>query len=125
MGIGTVYVWGLVSVNIRNMNKRLILQRNQPIQDEGGGYTDTWVTIDEMYADRKPAGAREMTFAEQNSFQVSHIVIIRMREDIERGMRFLEGEREFDIQFYHAHDNRERFLKIYCKEGPVKDGRPL
>lgn len=108
-------------MSVRKMNKWIHLEVLEPISDGGGGYTDTWRPIWEGWAERQPPKPRDITMAQQNTFTLTHVFRIRHTDRIDRSMRFREGERIFQILSYHADDPRERYLKVYCQEGPLTD----
>jgi SPP1 family predicted phage head-tail adaptor len=107
-------------VNIGKLNKKLRLQVNVPIKDTGGGYVDNWVDVADVWANRKEAGAREIFVAQQAGYTVTHVITIRARE-IKKNMRFVEGDRFYYVQTVQEADDKGRFLKIQCAEGPIEN----
>lgn len=111
-------------MNVGKLNKKLRLQINNPIKDTGGGYVDNWTDIAEVWANRKEAGAREIFLAQQAGYSVTHVITIRARE-IKTNMRFVEGDRFYYVQTVQEADDKGRFLKIQCVEGPLNDGEHI
>lgn len=102
--------------NIRRLNKRVILQENQPQRDTGGGFVNDWQDLDTIWAERKQANGRAVYIGQQHGYEVDQVLTIRSRT-LTKNMRFKEGERIFNIEYIRELDGG-RFLQVYCTEGP-------
>jgi SPP1 family predicted phage head-tail adaptor len=95
---------------------RLALEQLQRAEDEGGGFTETWVKVEELWADLRPIGGGESVEADRLAGRVTHEVSLRYRPGVQPAMRFRKGARLFHIVTVINVEERSRWLKCLCEE---------
>lgn len=71
------------------MQDRVILQRNTPSASDYGENSDSWATIDTVYAEVEPLSSFESTRAGQPVGQVAYRVTVRSRP--RAGLNYVSG----------------------------------
>jgi SPP1 family predicted phage head-tail adaptor len=99
-----------------DLRHRLTLEELQRAEDEGGGFTETWVEVAELWADLRPMGGGESVEADRLAGRVTHEVSLRFRPGVEPAMRFRKGARLFHIVTVINVEERSRWLKCLCEE---------
>ena len=99
-----------------DLRHRLALEELQRVEDEGGGFTETWVEVEELWADLRPTGGSESVEADRLAGRVSHEVSLRYRPGVQAAMRFRKGARLFHIVTVINVEERSRWLKCLCEE---------
>ena len=104
-------------MDIAKLKKKLILQRKGArIPDGGGGYTDSWANVRELWAGVEPLDPEEITEAQQKKQENTHIVTTRYNPDIKRNDRFKYAGRYLMVVTIQNVKEENRFLRVYCKE---------
>ena len=80
-----------------DLRHRLALEEIQREEDEGGGFTETWVEVAELWADLRPAAGGESVESDRLTGRVTHEVSLRYRPGVQPAMRFRKGTRLFHI----------------------------
>jgi len=99
-----------------DLRHRLTLEELQREGDEGGGFTESWVTVAELWADLRPSGGGEAVEADRLAGRVTHDVALRYRPGVQPSMRFRQGARLFHILSVVDVEERKRWLTCLCEE---------
>lgn len=99
-----------------DLRHRLKLEELQREEDEGGGFTENWVEVAELWADLRPVGGGETLEADRLAGRVTHEVSLRYRPGVQPAMRFRQAARLFHILTVIDVDERRRWLKCLCEE---------
>ena len=98
------------------LSHRLILQsRNDTAQQEGELVTH-WTTIAKVWGALIDSRVTRKEEAQQMVEVAQHRIIIRHRDDVASGWRFLLDARELDIRTVIDPDQTGRFLSCLCEE---------
>ena len=103
--------------SIGKMRYRVHLESPTSTVDAGGGLAQTWARLASLYANIKPISGTETFRQGKVSSDTTHELTIRYRADINTKYRLCYGTRVFSIQSILNLDERDRFLKLSCKEG--------
>jgi SPP1 family predicted phage head-tail adaptor len=98
------------------LRHRIIIQSLQKVDDGGGGYTEDWVNIGNVWASVQPLQGRELFQAQQVQAELSHKVRIRYREGIVPSMRVVFNNRIMEIQSVINIDEANREIELLCIE---------
>jgi len=101
---------------IGRLRHRLTLESASRTPDGGGGASETWTTVAEVWAEITPSGGTEVVDADALTGRVSHEIVFRYRADVAPVMRLRRGTRLFDIAAVIDIDERHRWLKCLCVE---------
>jgi SPP1 family predicted phage head-tail adaptor len=94
----------------------LILEEVEREEDEGGGFTETWVEVATLSAALRPIGGSEGVEADRLAGRVTHEVSLRYRPGVTPAMRFRKGTRIFQILSVINVEERKRWLTCLCEE---------
>lgn len=101
---------------IGSLRQRLLLE--QPIRSagEGGAAHVIWQPVATLWAEIRPLTGKEIFRADAFYGVSVYEIRTRFREDIGPEMRFVSGQRIFDIRAVHNKDGKRRFLTCICEE---------
>jgi len=99
-----------------DLRHRLVLEELSRTSDDGGGFTESWVTVATLWCDLRPVGGAEGFESDRLAGRVSHEIALRYRPDVVPAMRFRKGARVFHIVSVINVDERNRWLKCLCEE---------
>ncbi|MGH6826423.1 phage head closure protein [Methyloceanibacter sp.] len=99
-----------------DLRHRLTLEELSRVADEGGGFSETWVTVATLSADLQPISGSETVEADRLAGTVTHEVVLRYRAGVVPAMRFRKGARIFLIIAVIDVEERRRWLKCWCEE---------
>jgi SPP1 family predicted phage head-tail adaptor len=99
-----------------DLRHRLTLEELSRVADEGGGFTEDWVTVATLFADLRPIGGDERYEADRLAGRVTHEASLRYRSGVVPAMRFRKGVRIFHIVSVVDVDERKRWLNCLCEE---------
>ena len=99
-----------------DLRHRLTLEQLSRVADEGGGFTESWVTVATLSADLRPIGGDERYEADRLAGRITHQVSLRYREGVAPAMRFRKGTRIFHIVSAIDVEERKRWLNCLCEE---------
>lgn len=104
---------------VGGMRQRLELQREQKTPDGAGGYLLDWETVDTVWAEVRPTGARERATAMRLRSEITHRVVIRYRADmtLDGEWRLRSDGRAFNVRAAIDLEERHRFWELLCEEG--------
>lgn len=103
-------------MRIGALRKRLALQSETLVVDENGGQIASWADVATVWAELSPISNKQVTAADVRG-RITHEIIMRYRDDIKTGMRFLLGSRIFTIRFVSVSDEKNQWLDIMAEEG--------
>ncbi len=101
---------------IGRLRQRLALQAATRTPDGGGGASESWTTIAQLWAEIRPTGGTESFEADAVAGRVSHEITIRYRSGVAPAMRLVSGTRRFEILAVIDIEERRRWLKCLCVE---------
>ena len=102
---------------VGKMRYRVKLQSPTNTTDAGGGISQVWGLVSNLWADIKPVGGTETYRQGQVQESTTHEVTIRYRSDIYTKYRILFGTRAFNIKHIKNIEERDRYLLLSCVEG--------
>ena len=110
-----------VKINTGKMRDRLILQYPDSVPDGQGGGVYNWRDVATLWAQIETVNPTTYPdlerFQENQMRRVSHYLItIRFRDDISTEMRFMKGNRIFEIESVVAIDEISWKIQLYCRE---------
>lgn len=98
------------------LDRRAILETNEPVADTLGGARDAWREVGDVSVRLEPLSVAVRERFEQREGKLTHRVILRHRQGVERGMAFRFGQRRMLIRSVHDPDETRRFLVCRCEE---------
>jgi SPP1 family predicted phage head-tail adaptor len=98
------------------LRHRLILQQPTQTRDNFGEMTTTWTDVARVWGAVEPASGRRYFEALQANAEVSGVVRIRYRSDIDPTWRISHNSRTLEIVAIRNLQERNRELLIYYKE---------
>ncbi|UDY80764.1 head closure protein [Geobacillus phage GR1] len=103
-------------MNPGKLNKRVEIMELGQVSDGGGGYEDAFIPIKKVWANIRPVYGREKWQAQQAQAEISHKVIIRYTDAINRSHILSFNGKKYDIQYIINIDESNRFLEIQVLE---------
>jgi SPP1 family predicted phage head-tail adaptor len=103
-------------LDISKLRQRVIIQEQQGVSDGGGNLTENWVDIAIVWANVKPLMGQETTIAEKLTQQLTHTVTMRYRAIAKAKNRLLFNGRVFYIEYIMNVDEKNRELRLNCRE---------
>jgi SPP1 family predicted phage head-tail adaptor len=101
---------------IGRLRHHLALEAASRTPDGGGGASETWTTVAEVWAGITPTSGTEAVDADALTGRVSHEIVFRYRPDVAPAMRLRGSTRLFEIAAVIDIDERRRWLKCLCVE---------
>lgn len=98
------------------LRHRVVLQQPVRVSDGGGGATETWQTVADLWAAVMPVTGEERLSADALTGRVTHEVWIRYRTGVTAAMRFQHASRTLDIRAVIDTGGLRRRLKCLCLE---------
>lgn len=83
--------------------------------DEAGQPLEKWVSVAETWASIRTLRGRELSAAQQINAEITSEIIIRYRTGIDRTMKAVYGDEEFDFLYVIHKDYAKKELQIMCK----------
>ena len=100
------------------------VQRNTPVDDEAGGYDESWATIETIYCKIKQKSGNE-AFQQQNIRAIStHSFWTRYGSSVVEEDRLLYRGDFYNVRNVENIDERDMWLKIDAEKGVVDAGQP-
>jgi len=96
-----------------------MLQAEVRVPDGIGGYTRSWQDVVELWAEIKPISGNEKLFGNKIQPEVTSKLILRYRNDVTSGMRFLLGDRVFNIRYVINVGENNELLELLVDEGNI------
>lgn len=98
------------------MRHHLTLEAVARSPDGGGGVTESWTSVADVWAAVIPVTGGESVVGEGVSGRITHVVFMRWRADVTPAMRLRFGTRLLDITAVIDVEERGRHLKCLCRE---------
>lgn len=102
--------------SIGAMRHRLVIEQVARLADDGGGAVETWTALGEVWGAVVPVSGAERIGGEALSGDVTHVVHLRHRPDLQPAMRMRLGTRLLEILAVIDVDERRRRLRCLCRE---------
>lgn len=104
------------SKNIGKFRTKVTFQRQGLVADGAGGFTNTWVNDQTVWANVEPLTGKEAIQAEQLTGDQSYRFIIRWTNDflytLDSSYRIAYGSRYFNIHSVKVLDFEDQFIEI-------------
>ena len=84
-------------MKVADLRSRITIQAKSKTEDGIGGYTTSWTTRENVWANITPGTSRERNIADRIAPNTSHVITIRYVEGITTLMRVSFGTRIFAI----------------------------
>lgn len=94
----------------------LSLQEVSLAADGMGGHAESWAEVATVFAMVEAVSAEARFGAGQTLEAVTHRITLRQRAEIASGMRFVRGDRVFEIVEVHDPDETGRYLVCRARE---------
>jgi SPP1 family predicted phage head-tail adaptor len=103
-------------LKIRDLRQRITIESLTRTADGQGGFTESWSTFAEVWANIKPANASERYFAQRVESNITHKISIRWLESVQSEMRIQFEGRLFQIHGVRRDDEERWFMTLDCVE---------
>lgn len=103
--------------SIGKMRYRVQIQSATNTTDAGGGRTQAWSRVADIWANIIPKSGKESYRQGKIQDDVTHDIYIRHRSDIDAAYRIVYDSRTFNIKSILNVEERDRFLLLSCVEG--------
>jgi SPP1 family predicted phage head-tail adaptor len=103
-------------ISIGELSTRIALQAPLRTEDGGGGASVAWSLVAEVWGAVRPVSGHEVVEADSVAGRVSHEIWIRHRAGVVPEMRFVLGQRTFEIRAVIESLERRRFLRCLVEE---------
>jgi SPP1 family predicted phage head-tail adaptor len=100
-----------------SLRHRVQLQSPTNTTDAGGGITQAWTTIANVYCSIEPKTGSESFRQGQVQDRTTHEIAMRYRSNISTKYRILFGSRTLNIRHIKNLYEKDRFLVLECSEG--------
>lgn len=97
------------------LSHRVELQRRQTSTDELGGMMADWVSLGPLWARVRAERLREGVTSDHLAATITYEVLIRFRDDIHQGMRFLFADHVLRVKTCADMAGDKRFLICMCE----------
>lgn len=101
---------------IGGLRERVTLEAPVDTADDAGGFTRAYAPLATLWARIGPVAAQDQFVEQRQEQALTHVVIIRWRNDVCSQMRFVHRGRRLLIHAAHDPDERRRFLVCRCEE---------
>ncbi len=109
----------MIDIEIGKLRDRLNLQQPITLSDGAGGFTTNWSDTAFVWAEIKSLTGRESFYADQYSSKLTHEITIWYKDNVKPKMRFVKGNRVFQIVSVINIEQRNQWLKCLCEEREV------
>jgi len=99
------------------MRFEIELQKPTNTRDAGGGITEAYTTLSNLYANIETTRGNETLRQGQVQEKTTHIFTIRYRRDIGTNYRIRYDSDNYNIKYIKNLDNRNRYLEVECERG--------
>ncbi|MEL6873351.1 MAG: phage head closure protein [Pseudomonadota bacterium] len=104
------------SQRIGRLRHRVTIEMPVRIQTEGGAAQETWLPLETVFAELCPRDGRERVRGDQLDAEVTHVVRMRFRDDLNEDMRLTMPGRTFEITAVIDEGEMRRWVKLLCIE---------
>ena len=102
--------------NPGELSHLLALEKCERVSDGLGGQSENWVKLRDVWARVTAQSQRETASGDHLTSELNYEVLIRYRDDIEIGMRFVFREQNLEIQSCADIAGDRCFLVCVCQE---------
>lgn len=102
---------------IGRMRHLVKLQQGTSTTDAGGGRSEAFTTVAEIYVDIRPVSGKEAYEQGKLKETLTTEITARYRAALDTSYRILFGTRTFNIKHVHNVDQRNKFVVLTCEEG--------
>ncbi|MEP3628874.1 MAG: phage head closure protein [Hyphomicrobiales bacterium] len=102
--------------NPGELSHLLVLQKCERVADGLGGQSENWVKLRNVWARVSLQSQREVATGDHLAGELNYEVLIRYRDDIEVGMRFVFRDQNLEIQSCADIAGDQCFLVCLCQE---------
>ena len=85
------------AISPSELRHRLTLEQLSRVADEGGGFTEDWVTVATLFAGLRPISGDERYESDRLAGRITHEVVLRYKAGVVPAMRFRKSARIFHI----------------------------
>lgn len=122
--MATTASWGIALAKccvdrVSQLKKRVTIQTLSVLSDGQGGWSESWVDGDTVWASIEPLKGYERFQAMQMQTPVTHKLGMRYRSDVNTGIRLKYGDRIFSVEEVLNVNEDSRFLEIKAVERVV------
>lgn len=103
-------------MRIGEKNKRITIQKNQPVRNSVGEEEEKWIDVIKVWASIEPLSGKELFQAQQVYAEVSTRIKIWYQPSITPDMRILWGTRVFEVLSAINFKEQNKELHFTCKE---------
>jgi SPP1 family predicted phage head-tail adaptor len=101
---------------LSKLKQRAALLSQTLTPDGGGGFTESWQIVGQMWVEITPLGASEKFGPDAVETRVRHRLVTRARDDIVAGLRVVAADRTFTIRA--VLEREDPLLTLLCEELP-------
>ena len=110
-------------LNSGKLRHKILLEREEKVKDNTGGFTSTWVTHKTLYAHIEPltgmTNRGEVFHASKLEARISHRIHIRYFTDIKETDRLNYNGRYMQIRKILNMEERNQWIELHAEEGAV------
>lgn len=103
---------------LSTLKQRAALLSRTLTPDGGGGFSESWQTVADIWIDIRPLGATERFGPDAIDSRVRHRIVLRSRPDIVAGMRIAAAERLFAVRAVLAAQSGAALMTLLVEELP-------
>ena len=101
---------------IGQMRRRLTIQSAVDVADGAGGVQRRFQDVGGLWAQIRPLSVTSRITPAGEQALVTHLIIYRERSMVTAGMRFVIGNRIFNIRAIEPYDDLSSFVRALCQE---------
>ena len=101
---------------VGTLRHRVQLQQKIMSTEPAGGHATTYVPIATVWASISSKSGGDYRGADSRGAKISHVVMLRFRNDLTVGDRILYGGRSLEILFVKDLNGRKAYLECACQE---------
>jgi SPP1 family predicted phage head-tail adaptor len=106
---------------IGKLNRKITIEELNRASDGYGGFDESWMTLETVWAKIEPISAKQRFFADKLEHNVTHIITIRydstLFSNLNNNQRILYDSRYFQIHGFINIKEENRYIEIMAKEG--------
>ena len=105
---------------IGTLRDKVQLQAKNMFKNSAGGHEVSYVPIASVWANVSANNGNSMQLADSNMSAISHIVLLRFRNDIGAGDRIIYRNKTLEIISLNDLNSRKAYIKCLCSEKIVR-----
>jgi SPP1 family predicted phage head-tail adaptor len=103
---------------LSTLNQRATLLARTLTPDGGGGFSESWDALAQVWIALAPVSATDTVNADRLESRVRHRITLRRRSDLAAGQRIAVGARLFRVHGLLDEGPRAPFVTLQCEELP-------